>query len=135
MVRTEICNPLTGERHFFDFTHKLWGTRFYNLSQWTYKGLCVKPYLSVDDGLQFIEVDTPPGGTDTTFFTQHTFIFFASKTPDGIPYPAERPCELLSDNIKEAVEYALERINSKEGTSYEMKDALSFSVFESFVEL
>lgn len=135
MIAIEIRNPLTGERHFFDVTHKLWGSRFYNLSQWVYKDLCVKPYLSVNNGLQFIEVDTHPGGTYKTFFTQHTFIFFASKTPDGIPYPAERSCELLSDDIKEAVEYALKRINSKEGTSYEMKDALSFSVFESFVEL
>ena len=135
MVTIKVRDLLTGDFRYLDFTEKLWDNCLYNYHQrWTYKGLCVKPYYNRNSVLQFVEVVARSAQSQYEVCDKITCIFFADKA-----YPRERPaghsCELLSDDIKEAVEYALERINSQEGTYYKMKDALFFNVFESCVEL
>ena len=127
MTATEVCYPPIKEEHLpTDLPRELWGPCLSHPYRWYYKGLKTEAHY---DGnvLQAIEVSELLHSSQ--YNVRRTLVFFELNAP----HREECPLAFLPNYIKEAVEDALERVNIKKGTSYEMKDAISFIVHKSYV--
>ena len=131
MTATEVCYPPIKEEHLpTDLPRELWGPCLSHPYRWYYKGLKTEAHY---DGnvLQAIEVSELLHSSQ--YNVRRTLVFFELKDSWYAPHRKGCPLAFLPNYIKEAVEDALERVNIKKGTSYEMKDATSFIVHKSYV--
>ena len=131
MTATEVCYPPIKEEHLpTDLPRELWGPRLSHPYRWYYKNLKTKAHY---DGnvLQAIEVSELLDSSQ--YNVRRTLVFFELKDSWYAPHRKGHPLAFLPNYIKEAVEDALERVNIKKGTSYEMKDAISFIVHKFYV--
>ena len=131
MTATEVCYPPIKEEHLpTDLPRELWGPRLPHPYRWYYKGLKTEAHY---DGnvLQAIEVSELLHSSQ--YNVRRTIVFFELKDSWYAPHRKGHPLAFLPNYIKEAVEDTLEKVNIEKGTSYEMKDAISFIVRKSYV--